>query len=530
MLVASYSRVSSQRQEQEQTIETQILAIKDYAKENNLTIVKEYRDEGWSGTILARPSLDELRIEAKNKLWEGVIIYDPDRLARKYSYQSLLLDELEEAGIKVFFITTPPAKTDEDKLLYGVKGLFAEYERARITDRFRLGKLRKAREGNIVTTEAPYGYFYIKKQGQKQGYLKINQSEASVVKMIFSWIGEKGLTMREVVRRLQELKIAPRKSKKKVWNTSTLVNLLRNETYIGKAHYHKSYAVVPEKPLKQEKYKKVKKSSRKMRPVNEWIEIPTPKIISVDLFEKTRQQLKDNFELSNRNKKNQYLLSGRIYCSCGKRRTGEGPQKGKHLYYRCSDRVSKFPLKPTCFEKGVNARIADNIVWDKLSRLMISPELIKKQAERWLNTKRVKTINTGNSIEGLENELVKLKNEEERYLKVFGAELMSFENLQDFLAQIKTKREGIQGQIKALNEQSLNVPSQIPTSDQINILVEQAKKYLPNLGFETKQAIVRKLVDKIVAKQNEMTIYGYLPIGKESDFYFSSINRHSGVT
>ena len=118
MLVASYSRVSSQRQEQEQTIETQLMAIKDFSKANNHTIVKVYKDEGWSGTILARPSLDELRIDSKNKIWEAVIIYDPDRLARKYSYQSLVIDELEEAGIKVLFVTTPPAKSDEDKLLY----------------------------------------------------------------------------------------------------------------------------------------------------------------------------------------------------------------------------------------------------------------------------------------------------------------------------------------------------------------------------------------------------------------------------
>lgn len=261
MLASFYARVSTQRQENEETIETQILAIRDFAKEKGHTIVKEYKDEGWSGTILARPALDELRLDARKKLWEAIIIYDPDRVARKYSYQSLVIDELEELGIKVLFVTTPPAENDEDRLLYGVKGLFAEYERARITDRFRLGKLRKAREGNIVTTEAPYGYFYIPKQGQKHGYLKINPQEATVIKMIFSWVGEQGLTIREVIRKLHDLNITPRKSKKGAWNTSTLGTLLRNETYIGKAHYHKSYAVVPENPLKNEKYKKVKKTS-----------------------------------------------------------------------------------------------------------------------------------------------------------------------------------------------------------------------------------------------------------------------------
>jgi site-specific DNA recombinase len=318
MISALYARVSTQRQENEETIETQIMAIREYAEKNRHTLVKDYKDEGWSGTILARPSLDDLRLDARKKLWEAVIIYDPDRVARKYAYQALVIEELEELGIKVLFVTTPPAKTDEDRLLYGVKGLFAEYERTRIADRFRLGKLRKAREGNVVTTEAPYGYDYIPKQGQKHGYFLVNKRESLVVKMVYEWIANEGYTIRGVVRKLQELGIPPRKSKRGVWNTSTLGTMLRNETYIGNAQYNRSYAVVPEKPLKIQKYKKIKKTSRRWKPKSEWIDIPTvPKIITKELFDKTRMQLKLNFDRSNRNKKNEYLLSGIIYCVCG---------------------------------------------------------------------------------------------------------------------------------------------------------------------------------------------------------------------
>ncbi|MGA2968133.1 MAG: recombinase family protein, partial [Candidatus Levyibacteriota bacterium] len=531
MLVAYYARVSTQRQENEQTIDTQILAINDYAKSNNLTIVKEYKDEGWSGTILARPALDELRLDAKNKLWEGLIIYDPDRLARKYSYQSLVIDELEEAGIKVLFVTTPPAITDEDRLLYGVKGLFAEYERTRIADRFRLGKLRKAREGHISTPQAPYGYDYVKKQDQTQGYFRINKREAEVVKMIFSWIADQGFSVRDVVKKLQELNISPRRSKRGVWNTSTLSNILRNETYVGKAYYYKSYAVVPENPLKQEKYRKVKKTSRRLRPHEEWINIPCPRLINQELFDRTRQQLKSNFELCNRNKKNEYLLSGRIYCICGKRRNGEGPQKGKHLYYRCSSRVQSFPLKSDCEERGVNARIADKITWDRISKLMSSPELIRKQAERWMSNKSVKKVNANGSIEILEKELDSLKKEEQRYLKVYGAELITFEKLQDLLRDIKANQASLEGQISALKEQSLDIPKNLPNKEQIRLFAQKAKELLPILGFETKRVIVRELVDKITASQREMTIYGYLPIGKENNYVnFWSINRDSGIT
>ncbi|RJQ37493.1 recombinase family protein [Candidatus Microgenomates bacterium] len=530
-IVALYARVSSQRQENEQTIDTQIFAIKEYAKANNLTIVKEYKDEGWSGTILARPSLDELRLDAKNKLWEGVIVYDPDRLARKYSYQSLIIDELEEAGVKVLFVTTPPPKDDSDRLLYGVKGLFAEYERARIADRFRLGKLRKAREGNVVTTEAPYGYAYIPKQGQRQGYYKINPLEAEVVKMIFSWIGEEGLTIRKVIVKLQEQNIKPRKSKRGVWNNSTLVTLLRNETYIGKAHYLKSYAIVPENPLKQEKYKKVKKTSRKFRPQEEWIAIPAPKIIEETLFEKTRQQLKFNFELCQRNRKNEYLLSGKIYCTCGKRRNGEGPQKGKHLYYRCSSRVHSFPLRSECKEKGINARIADKLVWERLSKFMSSPDLIKKHIEGWVSRKHEKIKIVDSSSVNLEAELEKLKKEEQKYLKVYGAELINFEQLKDALNDLKIKRVALERQLESTNNVKVDIEFKTPSYNQIESFTKKTIETLPNLRFDIRQAIVRKLVDKIVANQQEMIVSGYLPLGKEEEYVkLWSVGRDCRIT
>src|SRR3989344_4939752 len=150
-MIAIYARVSTARQEEEGTIETQLSAIRDFAEKNGYTIVKEYIDDGWSGDMLARPQLDQLRQDAKNKIWEAVLIYDPDRLARRYSYQELVMDELREAGIEMIFVTVSAPKNSEDKILHGVKGVFAEYERAKISERFRLGKLGKVREGHILT-------------------------------------------------------------------------------------------------------------------------------------------------------------------------------------------------------------------------------------------------------------------------------------------------------------------------------------------------------------------------------------------
>src|SRR5581483_1116625 len=144
-----------------------------------------------------------------------------------------------------------------------------------------------------------------------------------------------------------------------VWNTSTLSTLLRHRVYIGETHWGSSYAVVPEKPLKNDKYKKKKKTSSRKRPQEEWIMIPVPPIIDRKIFERAGQQLKTNFALCQRNKKNEYLLSNKIECTCGRKRAGEGYFNKPNLYYRCSDRVLSFPLPPKCEEKGINARLAD---------------------------------------------------------------------------------------------------------------------------------------------------------------------------
>lgn len=529
MLAALYARVSTGRQEKEKTIRSQMLAIQEFAKEKGHTIVKEYLDDGWTGTILARPGLDELRLDAKQKVWEALIVYDPDRIARKYSYQALVVDELEEAGINVLFITTPPAKTTEDKLLYGVKGLFAEYERARSADRFRLGKLRKAKEGNVVTSSGPYGYRYIPKQGSKQGYYEIIEDEAKVVRQIFSWVANNRMTIRQVVRKLQELGIKPRKSKRGVWNTSTLTTMLRNRTYIGKAHYNKSYAVVPENPIKNTKYKKVKKTSRRNRKQKEWIEIETPQIIDEALFIKTRKQLAANFELCKRNSKNQYLLSGKIFCTCGRKRNGEGPQKGKHLYYRCTDRVYSFPLPPKCKERGVNARVADALVWKGIKKVMSDPELLMEQAEKWKNKKQDSIKSHSSSINDLKSELEGIKKEEQRYIKAYGSEMISMEQLEDAMKDLKMRRAVVEKQISGTAREVDRTDVIIPSQGELEDFCTEAASHLSKVSFESQQAIVREVVDNIVATQEKLRVIGYLPFNKGFNYVkYTSISRDCG--
>ncbi|MDP3725845.1 MAG: recombinase family protein [bacterium] len=518
-LIAVYARVSTSTQEDQKTIQTQLLAVREFAQRNGYTIVQEYIDDGWSGDMLARPALDKLRQDAKEKIWDAVLIYDPDRLARRYSYQELLMDELREAGMEVVFVTISTPKNSEDKILYGVRGLFAEYERAKISERFRLGKLRKVKEGHILVSEALYGYRYIPKRDSIHGYYKINDDEAKVVKMMFAWVGKEGLTLRKVVRRLQELSIKPRKSKRGVWSTSTLSTLLRHKAYIGEAHWGSSYAVVPENPTNKEKYRRMKKSSRRIRPEEEWHIISVPAIIDRDLFLRARAQLETNFALCQRNRKNEYLLAGKIWCDCGKRRAGEGPMKGKHLYYRCSDRVNSFPLLPSCRLKGINARIADKLVWQKVSNLMSSPELLTEQANRWFNSQKNKPQISAGSIECIDIETKKLKDREERYNKAYGAELITLEQLRGYTVPIRERLTVLESQVmKVQQERNQAYTSSIPTQTEIQSFARRAVGALSNLNFEAKRAIVLNTVEKVVGDKEKLQVYGYIPVTNVGSF------------
>ncbi|OGG49369.1 hypothetical protein A3C18_01065 [Candidatus Kaiserbacteria bacterium RIFCSPHIGHO2_02_FULL_54_11b] len=541
-LIAYYGRVSTALQEDENTIENQRMELKKMADDrygaDGYVVVREYKDEGWSGDILARPHLDQLRQDAKTGMWDAVLIYDPDRLARRYSYQEIVLDELKEAEKEVHFKTRSAPKDPMEKILFGVHGLFAEYERAKIAERFRLGKLRKARDKHIITSIAPYGYTLVKRRGKPsdpdfvETHLIINPVEARVVRMLFEWVGDGKLTIRKVIKRLQEMNIKPRKNSNGVWGTTTLSTMLKRETYIGQAYFGASIAIVPQKPWKKDvRYRKVKKTSRKMKPKGEWLPIPTPSILEGEegkaLFARVQTQLKENYETSQRNKKNAYLLAERMRCVCGCSRTGEGPQHGKYLYYRCSNRVKSFPLPATCKEKGINSRIADKHVWSKLVELMGSKEHIELQIQRWMKQQKVKCGATGVGVDALKHEIVALKKQEQRYHVAYGGGAIELAQLTELTAPLKEKIAELERQ--AANEQAasrVQHDSSILQPGEVECLNTEVVEALHGLSFEQKRDIMLDVVDEIVGVPGRLQVSGYVPVSVVSpiqrDFLFPS--------
>jgi site-specific DNA recombinase len=184
MRAALYARVSTERQERFQTLDSQLAALRDWAATGGHEISDDFvfRDEGYSGSRLDRPGLDALRDAVRDGVVAIVAVLTPDRLARKYAYQVLLLEEFRRAGIEIVFLQHPISDDPNDQLLLQIQGAIAEYERAVLGERFRRGKLQKARDGHYQGGCAPYGYRYVPRQEAVPGHLVVDEKEAALVR------------------------------------------------------------------------------------------------------------------------------------------------------------------------------------------------------------------------------------------------------------------------------------------------------------------------------------------------------------
>jgi site-specific DNA recombinase len=140
--VALYARVSSMQQAEAGTIVSQLSALRVRIANDGFALLPEmeFIDDGYSGSSFLRPGLERLRDVLHTGGIDRLYVLAPDRLARKYAYQVVLLEEFQAAGVEVVFLNRSSGQSAEDELLVQVQGMLAEYERAKILERTRRGK------------------------------------------------------------------------------------------------------------------------------------------------------------------------------------------------------------------------------------------------------------------------------------------------------------------------------------------------------------------------------------------------------
>jgi site-specific DNA recombinase len=356
MKAAIYCRVSTDNQETEGTsLESQQEACLEKAKELGYEVDDGFViRESYSGLTLDRPKLSHFREWVRNREIQAVIAYCLDRLSRDPVQFIILQEELEKAGVRLILVTETVDSSDLGKLIMHIKGFAAKLEAEKIKERTMRGKRERIRNGKLPTGRGVlYGYDYDRERG-----INAANDELPIVKMIGQWVIEEGIFLNEACRRLMEKHIPAPKGGSR-WSRGTVGRIMRNSAYAGK-----SYAG------------KTKMEGKKRVTCSEADHVLIPNAVDRTAFtweewETIQRQLDRNRELSPRNQKLTYLLSGRLFCrSCGRKYHGV-PVHGKP-YYRCSGRVRLLSDK-RCTSKTVNARQLDEAVWTELAEVLKSP-------------------------------------------------------------------------------------------------------------------------------------------------------------
>ena len=379
---AIYARVSSQKQKTEETIESQISALQEFSQNNDYLVLAEwvFKDEGYSGSILDRPGLDELRDLAHEGFFETLIVYSPDRLSRNYPNLLILESEFQSLGVEIVYVKGTKVETEQDRMLRHFQGIFAEYERSLILDRSRRGKLHKIREGDKnMLPKAPYGY--VKDRGER--YYTIHPEESRVVKEVFYLYTQEAYSLKKIGLHLDGKGI-PTSMQGGKWSSTTIRDILLNSAYIGTAYFGKTELGEGVKG-RIVRYKTLGKTVKPKRPVRavpkeNWHPISVPQIISENDFELAQERLKKNKELSSRNTKRPTVLQGLLVCGkCGNgyyKVTYKSGKSGKRTRYYCRSQV-KSELA-FCGNISDQEKL-DECIWQEVIDLLSKPELVMEE-------------------------------------------------------------------------------------------------------------------------------------------------------
>jgi len=514
-IAALYARVSSTKQQLNENIASQIAAIEQYAQQHYYHISPQhiYKDDGYSGARLDRPALDRLRDAVAQGEVEAVLILSPDRLARQFAYQYIVVEEFERAGCEVIFTSHSFGTSPAERMLQEMTGVFAEYERALITERCRRGRLHRARQGQIWMSEAPYGYTYIRRTENCPGQLVINEAEAEVVRMIFRWLIDDQLSAYQINKRLNESGIRTRRGKER-WCGGTIINILRNPVYTGTFYYNKKqYVPAKRRNMPGEAPPRKHNSSRVRRPEDEWIPIPVPRIIDQETWDLARQQLQLNKERAPRNnKKHDYLLKGLLICGCCQLRMlgHAGDPVRRQRRYLCSHKETLHPGSKPCPNRTVQAETIEELVWQSVSELLRHPQLLIEQYQ--LRQEPGYGTHEQHEQQRLERRLSALRREDQRLIDAYQSGVLELGDLKERRARLTEEGQRLESRISDLKQQQHEQQRQATLTTTVEEFCRNISAALDNPSFETKQKILRLVVERIEFVEDQITIKHVIPV------------------
>ena len=305
MNIAAYCRVSTDKSDQLNSLETQKKFFAEFAEKNGHNMVRLYADEGISGTkIKNRREFLRLMQDARQRQFEMVVVKDISRFARNTVDFLQSIRTLKELDIETVFLTSNQKVLGNSEFVLTIFAALAQEESANTSKRVKFGKRLNAEKGKVPNIvfgydKIPGDYFN----------MTVNEREAETVRHIYSLYLNEGFGTLKIAERLNEQGIRTKRGNK--WTQNSVCRILTNPIYTGKIINGK------------EEVKDFLSGRRASRDSSQWIVCDRPelRIVSDDDFNTVGEILKNRhkaFNMTHERQSNKYLFSTLIRCAeCG---------------------------------------------------------------------------------------------------------------------------------------------------------------------------------------------------------------------
>jgi site-specific DNA recombinase len=520
LVAALYARVSSEQQAEAQTIQSQLAALRARAGTSGVPVPpeREFVDDGYSGTTLVRPALERVRDLAALGGLDRLYVQSPDRLARKYAYQVLLLEEFAQAGVEVVFLNHAGGRSPEDELLLQVQGMVAEYERAQLLERSRRGRRHAARTGSVsVLMHAPYGYRYVTKhEGGGQARYEVAPEEAGVVRQIFGWVGRERAPLREVCRRLCLAGVRSPQGHDR-WDPATVWGMLQNPAYTGRAVFGRT-RTGPWQPERRPQRGHNGPPRRPVTPVaappEEWITIPVPALVDADLFAAAQEQLAENRQRARQSRRGpQHLLQGLLVCAhCGhcyygttKRWRDQQGGVREYGYYRClGSEAYRYGGEARCANTPLYRQALEEAVWREVRGLLEDPARLEREYHRRLTAADAHADAAAQAQ--LEAQLGKVRRGLARLIDSYTEGLIEKAEFTPRLGRLRERVAALEGQLERLRDEAAQHAELRLVIGRLDEFAAKVRDGLASVDWATRREIICAVVKQVEIAETLVTV------------------------
>jgi site-specific DNA recombinase len=499
--------------------------VRKWAESESYEILEEVADEGWSGAYLERPGLDRVRDLVAAEEVEVVATLSRDRLARGV-YAQLLKEEFAGHGTRMIAVNAQLDDSPEGELQGGILDQFAAYERAKIAERTRRGKLQKARQGKLLrNSRAHYGF----EHDETGEAYRVNEEEMATVRRIFREVAE-GRPLHGVKRAL-ELEGVPAPNGGRYWGPSFLRTLVQEDVYrphpyaeikalvssvvADRLDEAKSYGVFWSNRTRttRRRVSEAGPNGREYRwrysvyqnPKQQWIAIPVLDAgLSCETVAAEREIIGDNRRSINKGRRF-FELGGVLYCGgCGKRMLySASPSKGRiYSYYKCRRivRDGRDACPAGVSRPSHRATELELKIWELVSDLMKGPDQLCEDLERMIELEREGVDgDPERAAKVWADKLAEVEAERRGYLRLAAKGRMTHEDLDRELAELAKAQRTAERELAAIKNRRERVEWLERDKDEIlDRYAKMAPEALDNLSPEERHLLYRMLRMKVV--------------------------------